>query len=50
MKSNVVKLADFGIVRVVPEQVKELESSHGSRGNSIAYNLEKSFFTLLTLI
>jgi hypothetical protein len=32
----VVKLADFGIARVVPEQVNELESSHGSSGNSIA--------------
>jgi NIMA (never in mitosis gene a)-related kinase len=37
MKSNVVKLADFGIARVVGEDRKEIESTNGSSGNSIPY-------------
>jgi NIMA (never in mitosis gene a)-related kinase len=37
MKSSVVKLADFGIARVVSEQEKELQSTNGSSGGSVGY-------------
>jgi serine/threonine protein kinase len=37
MKSNVVKLADFGIARVVSGDTKELQDGGGSSGGSIAY-------------
>jgi serine/threonine protein kinase len=37
MKSNFVKLADFGIARVVSEQKKELQPTGGSSGGSVGY-------------
>jgi serine/threonine protein kinase len=37
MKSNVVKLADFGISRVVSDDTKELPDNSGLSGGSIAY-------------
>jgi NIMA (never in mitosis gene a)-related kinase len=37
MNSNVLKLVDFGIARVVSEYSKELESTDGSSGGSVGY-------------
>jgi NIMA (never in mitosis gene a)-related kinase len=37
MKSNVLKLADFGIARVVSEDIKELQSTDGSSRGSVGY-------------
>jgi serine/threonine protein kinase len=37
LKPNILKLADFGIARVVPNGVKELEATGGSSGGDVAY-------------
>jgi NIMA (never in mitosis gene a)-related kinase len=37
LKSNVVKLADFGIARVLPDDKKELGYNDGSSGGAVAY-------------
>jgi serine/threonine protein kinase len=37
LKPNILKLADFGLARVVPDGIKELEYNGGSSGGSVAY-------------
>jgi serine/threonine protein kinase len=37
MKSNIVKLADFSIAKVIPKDINELQDNLGSSGGSVAY-------------